>query len=125
MKRLIYILALAAALCVHVSAQSSGVDSQEDLQRYVPVLPSVKAQFWKIDPKQGARLFPYPQRSHRWLRSIQERQRPQDRCARYGQRLLKGNKRSGSIVAQRNFQNGENANAWRQDCRAQPPRLSF
>ena len=53
MKRLIYILALAAALCVHVSAQSSGVDSQEDLQKYVPVLPSVKTQFWKIDPKLG------------------------------------------------------------------------
>src|SRR6202521_1969615 len=53
MKRLVYILALAAALCVHVSAQSAGVDSQEDLQRYVPVLPSVKAQFWQIDPKLG------------------------------------------------------------------------
>jgi len=44
-------LALAAALCVHVAAQSSAGDSQEDLQKYAPVLPSVKAQFWKIDPK--------------------------------------------------------------------------
>jgi len=53
MKKLVYVLALAAALCVHVSAQSSAGYSQEDLQKYVPVLPSVKAQFWKIDPKLG------------------------------------------------------------------------
>src|SRR6266404_4162969 len=53
MKKLVYVLALAAALCVHVAAQSSAGDSQEDLQKYVPVLPSVKAQFWKIDPKLG------------------------------------------------------------------------
>src|SRR3984893_10981141 len=51
MKKLVYVLALAAALCVHVAAQSSAGDSQEDLQKYVPVLPSVKAQFWQIDPK--------------------------------------------------------------------------
>jgi glyoxylase-like metal-dependent hydrolase (beta-lactamase superfamily II) len=42
-------LLLAAVLCVHVSAQTS----QEDLKRYVPVLPSVKAKFWTIDPKLG------------------------------------------------------------------------
>src|ERR1700732_3096598 len=53
MKKLVYVLALAAALCVHVAAQSSAGDSQEDLRKYVPVLPSVKAQFWKIDPKLG------------------------------------------------------------------------
>ncbi len=53
MKKLVYVLAFAAALCVHVAAQSSAGDSQEDLQKYVPVLPSVKAQFWKIDPKLG------------------------------------------------------------------------
>jgi hypothetical protein len=53
MKKLVYVLALAAALCVHVSAQSSAGYSQEDLQKYVPVLLSVKAQFWKIDPKLG------------------------------------------------------------------------
>src|SRR5580692_3266836 len=49
MKKLIYFLILAAVLCGQVSAQSS----QESLNEYVPVLPSVKAQFWKIDPKLG------------------------------------------------------------------------
>lgn len=49
MKRLSYLILLAAVLCVHVSAQTT----QEDLKRYVPVLPSVKAKFWKIDPKLG------------------------------------------------------------------------
>src|SRR5580700_11700395 len=53
MKKLVYVVALAAALCVYVSAQASAGYSQEDLQKYVPVLPSVKAQFWKIDPKLG------------------------------------------------------------------------
>src|ERR1700675_2523798 len=53
MKKLVYVLALASALSVHVSAQSSAGNSPEDLQKYVPVLPSVKAQFWKIDPKLG------------------------------------------------------------------------
>ena len=45
MKTLIYVLMLAAAWGGQVSAQS--------LQEYVPVLDSVKAQFWKIDPKLG------------------------------------------------------------------------
>lgn len=49
MKKLIFVVAVAASLCIRVSAQSS----QEDLKRYVPVLPSVKAQFWKIDPLLG------------------------------------------------------------------------
>src|SRR5260370_21808574 len=49
MKKLSYLLLLAAVLCVHVSAQTT----QEDLKRYVPVLPSVKAKFWTIDPKLG------------------------------------------------------------------------
>jgi glyoxylase-like metal-dependent hydrolase (beta-lactamase superfamily II) len=53
MKKLVYVVALAAALCVYLSAQASAGYSQEDLQKYVPVLPSVKAQFWKIDPKLG------------------------------------------------------------------------
>ena len=60
MKKLMCILALAM-LCIHVMAQPSqpgptqlpSEDSPEALQRYVPVLPSVKAQFWKIDPKLG------------------------------------------------------------------------
>jgi glyoxylase-like metal-dependent hydrolase (beta-lactamase superfamily II) len=53
MKKFIYLLLLAAVLSCHASAQSSRGDSQEDLQKYVPVLPSVKAQFWKFDPKLG------------------------------------------------------------------------
>jgi glyoxylase-like metal-dependent hydrolase (beta-lactamase superfamily II) len=53
MKRLICILALAVFFCGHVLAQSSQEDSPENLQRYVPLLPTVKAQIWKIDPKLG------------------------------------------------------------------------
>jgi glyoxylase-like metal-dependent hydrolase (beta-lactamase superfamily II) len=53
MKMLIYLLWLAAVLVSPASAQSTREDSQEDLKKYVPVLPSVKAQFWKIDPKLG------------------------------------------------------------------------
>jgi glyoxylase-like metal-dependent hydrolase (beta-lactamase superfamily II) len=53
MKKLIYLLLLASVFCVHVSAQSSQEDSPENLQKYVPLLPSVKAQVWKIDPKLG------------------------------------------------------------------------
>lgn len=49
MKPLVYILMLAAALSAPVSAQSS----QQPLQEYVPVLDSVKANFWKIDSKLG------------------------------------------------------------------------
>ena len=53
MKRFMYILALAAVFCVHVSAQSSREDSPENLRKYVPLLPTVKAEMWKIDPKIG------------------------------------------------------------------------
>jgi glyoxylase-like metal-dependent hydrolase (beta-lactamase superfamily II) len=53
MKKLMYGLALAAVLFVHASAQSSQRDSPENLQQYVPLLPLVKAQVWKIDPKLG------------------------------------------------------------------------
>jgi glyoxylase-like metal-dependent hydrolase (beta-lactamase superfamily II) len=49
MTKLTHILALAGALCIHASGQSS----QEDLRKYVPVLPSVKARFWEIDPQLG------------------------------------------------------------------------
>jgi glyoxylase-like metal-dependent hydrolase (beta-lactamase superfamily II) len=49
MRKLLYLLMLVAALCGQASAQSS----QESLQGYVPVLPTVKANFWKIDPKIG------------------------------------------------------------------------
>jgi glyoxylase-like metal-dependent hydrolase (beta-lactamase superfamily II) len=53
MKRFMYIMAVAAVFCVHVSAQSSREDSPENLRKYVPLLPAVKAQMWKIDPKIG------------------------------------------------------------------------
>ena len=49
MKRLIFILAVSAALCSSALAQSP----DEALKRYVPILPSVKAQFFEIDPKLG------------------------------------------------------------------------
>src|SRR5713226_4159470 len=53
MKTLIYLWMLATVLGGEVSAQSPREDSPENLQRYVPVLPSVKASFWQIDPKLG------------------------------------------------------------------------
>ena len=49
MKRLIFILAVLTALCSSALAQSS----DEDLRRYVPILPSVKAQFFNVDAKLG------------------------------------------------------------------------
>src|SRR6266851_4122857 len=49
MRKLIYVLLFAAIWVGQVSAQSS----QEFLKEYVPILPSVKAKFWKIDPKVG------------------------------------------------------------------------
>jgi glyoxylase-like metal-dependent hydrolase (beta-lactamase superfamily II) len=55
MKKLMYLLALAVFLPIHLSAQSthSAFDqsSQEDLKKYVPVLPSVRAQYFQVDPK--------------------------------------------------------------------------
>ena len=53
MKTLIYLLMVATVLGGEVSAQSPREDSPENLQKYVPVLPSVKASFWQIDPKLG------------------------------------------------------------------------
>lgn len=49
MKRLILTLAVSVALCGSVLGQTS----EDDLKRYVPVLPSVKAQFFDVDPKLG------------------------------------------------------------------------
>src|SRR5580658_3592098 len=49
MKKPILTLAALFALCCPVIAQSS----DEDLKRYVPILPSVKAQFFDVDPKLG------------------------------------------------------------------------
>ena len=39
--------------CIALSGQLSAQSSTEDLRKYVPVLPSVKANFWQIDPKLG------------------------------------------------------------------------
>ena len=52
MRKLLYALLFAAVWGGQVSAQSS----QESLKEYVPVLPAVKAKFWKIDPKVGYAL---------------------------------------------------------------------
>src|SRR5712692_11447333 len=49
MKKLVRILMFAIVWSLPVLAQSS----PEDLKEYVPVLPSVKAKFWKIDPAIG------------------------------------------------------------------------
>jgi glyoxylase-like metal-dependent hydrolase (beta-lactamase superfamily II) len=49
MKKTILILAVLFALCLPAVARSS----DEDLTGYVPILPSVKAQFFDIDPKLG------------------------------------------------------------------------
>src|SRR6266404_1244824 len=49
MKKLVYLLILTAGLSGQVSAQTS----QESLNEFVPVLPSTRANFWKIDPKIG------------------------------------------------------------------------
>src|SRR5260370_10175850 len=49
MRKLLYVLLFAAVWGGQVSAQST----QEPLKEYVPVLPAVKAKFWKIDPKLG------------------------------------------------------------------------
>ena len=49
MKRLVYALVFVLVLCVPAFAQTS----EEDLRKFVPILPSVKANFWKIDPAVG------------------------------------------------------------------------
>lgn len=49
MKKLISVMLLAAMWGGHALAQTS----QENLKDYVPVLPEVKAKYWKIDPQLG------------------------------------------------------------------------
>src|ERR1700730_6587920 len=49
MRTLLYVFLFAAVWGGQVSAQST----PESLKEYVPVLPAVKAKFWKIDPKVG------------------------------------------------------------------------
>ena len=59
MKKFICILIFTIMLNGIVSAQTSqesmhpAQSSDEDLKSYVPVLPAVKAKFWKIDPNLG------------------------------------------------------------------------
>ena len=57
MRRLMWSVAFAALLYGGVSAQSSQDSSaqisQKDLQKYVPVLPAVRAQYFNVDPKLG------------------------------------------------------------------------
>ena len=53
MKKIMCILVLVLSSCVHVSAQTLQEDSPEALRKYVPLLPEVKAQMWKIDPTLG------------------------------------------------------------------------
>jgi glyoxylase-like metal-dependent hydrolase (beta-lactamase superfamily II) len=52
MRRLVCLVMLVAVWCVRTPAQSTE-NCQEDLRKYVPVLPAVKANFWKIDPAVG------------------------------------------------------------------------
>src|ERR1700680_5225834 len=49
MTKLIYLLMFSAVLSGPIAAQTS----PESLEGYVPVLDSVKANFWKIDPAIG------------------------------------------------------------------------
>jgi glyoxylase-like metal-dependent hydrolase (beta-lactamase superfamily II) len=49
MKKLTVTLALSIALCGPALAQSS----QDDLKKYVPVLPEVRARYFNVDPKLG------------------------------------------------------------------------
>jgi glyoxylase-like metal-dependent hydrolase (beta-lactamase superfamily II) len=54
MRSFICVVAIAASLCgARASAQPPQGDSPEALKTYVPVLDSVKAQLWQIDPKLG------------------------------------------------------------------------
>src|SRR6516165_9798702 len=49
MKRLLSVLTIVLVL----TAPTFGQTSEGDLRKYVPVLPDVKAHFWKIDPAVG------------------------------------------------------------------------
>jgi hypothetical protein len=51
MKRHLSILMFAAGLCGCCFAQST--QTPKGLKEYVPILPSVRAHFWEIDPKLG------------------------------------------------------------------------
>src|SRR5271157_4785546 len=51
MRQYLSILMFAASLCGRCFAQST--QTPEGLKEYVPILPSVRANFWEIDPKLG------------------------------------------------------------------------
>jgi glyoxylase-like metal-dependent hydrolase (beta-lactamase superfamily II) len=51
MLRYLTLLVFGAVLCGHCFAQST--QSPEGLKQYVPILPSVRAHFWAIDPQLG------------------------------------------------------------------------
>ena len=51
MKSFFYSCILVAALWVRLQAQSA--QTPEDLKKFVPVLPSVRAEFFDVDPKLG------------------------------------------------------------------------
>jgi len=53
MKRSVVSVLVFAAYAFAHAARAAPAQSPEDLKKYVPVLPAVKAQFWKIDPKLG------------------------------------------------------------------------
>src|SRR5215469_7706216 len=56
MRKLTYLLTFAVFLFRPALGQpqiNASQISQEDLQKYVPILPSVKARFWPTDPKLG------------------------------------------------------------------------
>src|SRR5262252_9700157 len=57
MRKLTYLLTFAVFLCRPVLGQSPQLNAsqmfQEDLRRYVPILPSVRTQYFKVDPKLG------------------------------------------------------------------------
>jgi glyoxylase-like metal-dependent hydrolase (beta-lactamase superfamily II) len=50
---LVYFLAVVVASSLDGHAHTSRDDSPEALRRYVPELPSVKGQYWQIDPNLG------------------------------------------------------------------------
>src|ERR1700746_4098790 len=51
MKQSLHTLMLLVFVCGRCPAQST--QTPEGLKEYVPVLPSVRAKFWNIDPKVG------------------------------------------------------------------------
>ena len=53
MRMLVSTFAISVVSSFSLLAQTSQQDSPEALRKYVPVLPSVKAQYWQIDPQLG------------------------------------------------------------------------